>query len=108
MMAELDEERARVLAQIEDLSGEFDEIVRTVEAESPDDEHDPDGSTTGFERQRVAALLDHARRRLSELDDALERVTTGTYGVCEVCGRPIAAERLEAIPSTTRCVDCAV
>ena len=106
-MTELEGERRRVVEQIADLTAEFDEIVRTVEAESPDDEHDPDGSTTGFERQRVAALLDHARRRLAEVDAALERVTAGSYGVCEVCGRPIGAERLAALPGATRCVTCA-
>lgn len=106
-MADLEAERTRLVAQIADLTAEFDEIVRTVEAESPDDEHDPDGSTTGFERQRVAALLEHARRRLAEVDAALERMATGTYGVCEVCGRPIGVERLEALPGATRCVHCA-
>ncbi|MEY2568689.1 MAG: DnaK suppressor protein [Actinomycetota bacterium] len=103
----LAEERLRVLAQVDDLTAEFNEVVRSVETESPDDEHDPDGSTTGFERQRVAALLDHVRRRLAELDDAIERIEVGTYGACARCGRPIAPERLEALPTTTTCVDCA-
>jgi RNA polymerase-binding protein DksA len=103
----LAQERMRVLAQVDDLTAEFNEIVRSVEAESPDDEHDPDGSTTGFERQRVAALLDHVRRRLAELDAAIDRIEVGTYGVCETCGGPIAPERLEALPTTTTCVDCA-
>ncbi|MDQ1373035.1 MAG: DnaK suppressor protein [Actinomycetota bacterium] len=103
----LAEERLRVLAQVDDLTAEFNEVVRSVETESPDDEHDPDGSTTGFERQRVAALLDHVRRRLAELDDAIERIEAGTYGACATCGRPIAPERLEALPTTATCVDCA-
>ena len=100
-------ERDRTLTQIADLTTEFDGIVASVAAESPDDEHDPSGSTTGFERQRVAALLDHARRHLAELDRALARVEAGTFGVCEVCGGPIAPERLEARPTTTTCITCA-
>jgi RNA polymerase-binding protein DksA len=100
-------DRAQTLAQIADLTAEFDGIVASVAAESPDDEHDPSGSTTGFERQRVAALLDHARRRLTELDDALARVDGGTFGICDECGEPIGAERLEARPTATTCISCA-
>jgi RNA polymerase-binding protein DksA len=100
-------ERAQTVAQIDDLTAEFDGIVASVAAESPDDEHDPSGATTGFERQRVAALLDHARRRLAELDDALIRTEAGTYGLCESCGDPIAPERLEARPTATTCIACA-
>ena len=96
-----------MLEQVDDLLSEFNEIVRSVEADSPDDEHDPDGATTGFERQRVAALLDHVRGRLVELDDAIARIEAGTYGDCVDCGGAIAPERLEALPTTTTCVDCA-
>ena len=107
MEEQLRRERDQTRAQIADLTAEFDGIVASVAAESPDDEHDPSGSTTGFERQRVAALLDHARRRLGELDRALARVDAGTFGVCEVCGQPIAPERLEARPTATTCITCA-
>jgi DnaK suppressor protein len=34
------------------------------------------------------------------------RIEKGTYGICENCGRPIAEERLRAIPWTTLCIDC--
>lgn len=107
MEERLQRERDQTRAQIADLTAEFDGIVASVAAESPDDEHDPSGSTTGFERQRVAALLDHARRRLAALDEALARVDAGTFGVCEVCGGAIAPERLEARPTATTCFVCA-
>jgi RNA polymerase-binding protein DksA len=100
-------ERTRILAQIVDLTDEFDAIVASVAADSPDDEHDPDGSTSGFERQRVAALLDHANAVLVELDGALDRISAGTYGTCEVCGGAIPIERLEARPTARTCVECA-
>jgi RNA polymerase-binding protein DksA len=100
-------ERAKVLLQVADLAAEFEDIVASVAAESPDDEHDPSGSTTGYERQRVAALLDHAYRLLAELDVALDRVSAGTFGICAECDEPIAPERLEARPTATTCIDCA-
>ena len=53
------------------------------------------------------AREEQLRQRTGELEDALERLEAGTYGVCESCGRPIAIERLEALPETRLCIDCA-
>jgi len=55
----------------------------------------------------VVVLRDEAAARLDEVDDALARLAARTYGVCEACGGPIAAERLDALPVTRRCVACA-
>jgi DnaK suppressor protein len=41
---------------------------------------------------------------LQEIDEALERIEAGTYGVCAVCGEPIPDERLEAVPYATLCI----
>ncbi|MBV9369190.1 MAG: TraR/DksA C4-type zinc finger protein, partial [Frankiales bacterium] len=37
----------------------------------------------------------------------LDKLNAGTYGVCEICGRPISPERLQARPATKTCIDCA-
>ena len=100
-------ERAAVLAQIEALTREFDGVVAASRSSNADDEHDPEGATIAFERQQVVALLDAARRRLADVDAALERRAAGAYGVCEVCGGSIPAERLAARPSARTCVACA-
>ncbi|RMD47013.1 MAG: TraR/DksA family transcriptional regulator [Aquificota bacterium] len=42
---------------------------------------------------------------LKEIDKALERIHNGTYGICEVCGKPIEEKRLKAIPWTTLCIE---
>jgi RNA polymerase-binding protein DksA len=55
----------------------------------------------------VTALLAAERHHLAEIDLALARVADGAYGVCASCGRPIGAERLDALPTTTICIDCA-
>ena len=95
-------------AHVRDLERQHAEIVAASRDTNADDEHDPEGATIAFERQQVAALLDAARRRLADVEAALERRRTGGYGVCEVCGRPIPAERLAARPSARTCVACAV
>ena len=72
-----------------------------------DDEHDPEGSTIAFEREQLAALLAHAQAHLTEVDDALARLRDDRYGVCELCGNPVANARLAALPATRWCITCA-
>ena len=104
---ELARARAETLAQIDALLREFDQVVDASRQSNADDEHDPEGATIAFERQQVAALLDSARRRLADVDDALARVEAGEYGTCASCRRPIAPERLAARPSARTCIACA-
>ena len=103
----LSAERAAAQAQIEALTREFDEVVAASKASNADDEHDPEGATIAFERQQVVALLARARRRLADVDAAVAAWEAGTYGRCETCARPIAAERLAARPTARTCIDCA-
>jgi DnaK suppressor protein len=64
-------------------------------------------ATHVFEQQRDLALREHERAQLTLVEEALARLDDGTYGACRSCGRPIAAERLEAIPWAATCIDCA-
>jgi DnaK suppressor protein len=60
------------------------------------------------ERDREISLLlsDRERRKLQQIDDALHRIDTEEYGVCEECGGEIATGRLEAMPFSRLCVTC--
>ncbi len=100
-------ERDAARASIASLTGEFDAVVAASQASNADDEHDPEGATIAFERQQVAALLEAARRRLSDAEAALARRAEGSYGVCETCGGDIGAERLAARPAARTCITCA-
>jgi DnaK suppressor protein len=51
-------------------------------------------------------MIDRYVRELAQLTAARERVNGGTFGVCDDCGAPIDRARLEALPATTRCIDC--
>ena len=103
----LGEARRETSARITSLTDQLAGIVDTASSSSGDDEHDPEGQTIAYDRAQVQALLDGARADLVEIDAALGRVSAGTYGVCERCGEPIGAERLEARPSARECVRCA-
>src|SRR5579875_2265326 len=107
MRAALDAERQATLDQVAGLERDFGSIVAASQADNADDEHDPEGATIAWERQHVAALLEQAREHLAAIDEALGRLRAGSYGRCEVCGQPIAPERLAARPTATRCLSCA-
>jgi len=52
------------------------------------------------------ALLNRHVKRLREVENALDRLEEGTYGICEDCGASIKLERLKVLPFTTCCVRC--
>ena len=101
------DERERVNSTIEHLheanSGSLEE---ETEEETYDNNHLADSATATLEREIDYTLEENAENLLRAIDQALERIETGTYGKCERCGREIAEERLEAIPHATRCIDC--
>ncbi|WP_434097454.1 TraR/DksA family transcriptional regulator [Streptomyces massasporeus] len=107
MRALLAADRVGTLQQISALSREYEGIVEANALVAIDDEHDPEGASTAFERAHVAALLSQTREHLNDLDHALERLERGDYGRCEQCGEPIPTERLEVRPAAKTCVHCA-
>ncbi len=105
--AALDGARRQTEERLAALTRDYDGVVAASLDTNADDEHDPEGATIAFERAQVSALVRQARDRLVEIDAAHQRLAAGSYGVCEVCGRPIAAARLEARPEARTCVGCA-
>jgi DnaK suppressor protein len=113
-MADLEDARAALLAEgqqarerLAGLERDFASSVAAADAANADDEHDPEGATLAFERQQVAALIDAARDRLRQIQEALTRLDLGSYGLCSRCGGPIGAERLAARPAASTCIGCA-
>lgn len=68
-------------------------------------DHLADNATETFMRELDEGLEENVEHLLAEIDAALERIDDGTYGTCVVCGRPIDAERLQAVPYATLCID---
>lgn len=100
-------QRAEAARRREDLATLLAGIIEARADANSDDEHDPEGSTIAWDRAQVATLAEAAQARLDAVDAALARLDAGWDGTCEVCGRPISPERLQARPTTARCVGCA-
>ena len=69
------------------------------------DQHQADMGTETFEREKDLSILEQVEAELVDVEHALRRLDEGTYGTCEVCGRAIPDERLEAMPATRFCVE---
>ncbi|MFQ6035146.1 MAG: TraR/DksA family transcriptional regulator [Sedimentisphaerales bacterium] len=69
--------------------------------------HMADLGTDNYEQEFVLGLMDSERNLLREIDDALQRIEEGTYGICEGTGKPIPKARLEAQPWAKYCVEYA-
>lgn len=65
-----------------------------------------DEATTIYNKQLLLSLNENERKRLQEVDEALDRIENGTYGICEECGGPISLKRLEVRPVAKYCVPC--
>lgn len=58
------------------------------------------------DRQLSHILGDRDRKKLVEIDDAIERIENNTYGICEECGKRITSNRLKIMPFARLCVPC--
>ncbi|MEG6617095.1 TraR/DksA C4-type zinc finger protein [Peptococcaceae bacterium 1198_IL3148] len=70
------------------------------------DNHPADVASEMFERSKDFALKEKANIVVEAINHALQAMEQGSYGRCEVCGKEIPYERLEAVPYTTICLDC--
>jgi DnaK suppressor protein len=68
--------------------------------------HQADAGSDAYDRDFALSLLSQEQDSLYEIDEALKRIDTGAYGVCEMSGKPILHARLEALPFTRYTVEC--
>ncbi|MBR9976750.1 MAG: TraR/DksA C4-type zinc finger protein [Bacteroidetes bacterium] len=68
--------------------------------------HMADQGTDAMEREKAYLFAARERKFISHLTDALQRIKSGNYGICIVCGNLIEKGRLEAVPHARMCVNC--
>jgi RNA polymerase-binding protein DksA len=103
----LEEERETYVRQAHDLAAEAEALASDREpGDTQFDEESGEGDTLNVERERDLALSASATQAVEEIDRALGRMDTGSYGICERCGKKIAVARLEALPFAALCIEC--
>lgn len=104
----LEEEKERLEELVTDYERELEE-ARLTESSS-DRSPDPgnaEASSMKLEYAKELSIGQNTLDLLSKVDWALQRVQAGTYGICESCGNAIPVERLDVLPYSTLCVECA-
>jgi len=102
----LQEERRRVLHAIEYLHKENPGSIGEETEDQTQDNHLAETATATLDREIDYTLEENSEHVLSAIEDALKRIEEGTFGACVNCGKPIAEERLAALPWATTCIDC--
>ncbi|MFI8915862.1 TraR/DksA family transcriptional regulator [Streptomyces sp. NPDC053513] len=99
LQAEVLRLRSELVHSQEELTG----LMRDSGDGAGDDQADT--GTKNITREHELALAANAREMLEQTEHALERLDAGTYGLCEVCGKPIGKARMQAFPRATLCVE---
>ena len=104
----LDDERERLQAVIDEIELEREEVrISETSSERSPDPNTAEGGSLAFELEKELSVAQNAEDLLAKVDHARDQIRRGKYGICEVCGAAIPIERLEALPYTTTCVECA-
>ncbi len=92
--------------QLDDL---IEEALKTVNGMTnlKDTFPDPtDRAALETDRNFLLRIRDRERKLIEKIKEALDRIDSGAFGICEVCGKDIGEERLMARPVTTLCIEC--
>lgn len=102
------EERLRLLKEL----GYFeDKIFSNSQRDAAGDlsaysVHMADQASDAQEREKAYHMASSEGRLLYHIDEALQRIKEGTYGVCQTCGKKIQSTRLEVVPHARLCIEC--
>ncbi len=104
----LEDEKTRLQGLVEEYEREL-EVARLTESSS-DRSPDPgnaEASSMKLEYAKELSIEQNTLDLIGKVDHALSRIKTGKYGICESCGAAIPLERLDVLPYSTLCVECA-
>ena len=101
----LESERERLSATLANLESDAEAQKDSLQELSVVDEHQGDIGTETFEREKDLSIIESVQAGLEDIERALQRLSDGTYGTCEICGTDIGDERLDAVPAARYCVE---
>jgi RNA polymerase-binding protein DksA len=100
----LESEKKRLLEELEQLNADGRPSEERREG-SPFGKREEE-ATESLELEKRLAMEKRIKDQLTANDDATRKIDSGTYGICESCGKPIEAARLEILPTARRCMNC--
>ncbi len=106
LKARLEEERARLAHEVEDLERDSATNLADTSGENNYRDHMADQGTATFGKELDMSLEDNARDLLAQIDRALARIESGDFGTCVRCGEVIGVDRLHAMPAVDLCISC--
>ena len=98
------QEKARMEAELAQMHSEATVSEERREG-SPFGKREEEATET-LELEKRLGLENRMRQEIAAIDHTLEKIDKGTYGICDNCGKPIAEERLEALPQANLCIEC--
>lgn len=110
---ELEHFKFKLLKEMKNSEQELDRLKESAGAadrdvddqKSEQDHHFGDRATDAEIKKTSLSLIEQQKEKIEKIKVALDRISSGTYGICTVTGKPIQKERLEAIPYTMHSVD---
>jgi len=99
------EARARLLEERAEVTQELDTLRSRLETKG--DYELGEGDPMIYQWEFNLAMRDRAQKHLAEIEEVLQQLDMGLYGLCEKCGKPIEPERLAVLSHTTVCSQCA-
>ena len=98
-------------AEANNTLAEFDRVSNDAGRESSDDRsayslHMADRGTDAMEREKSQLLAQRSGDYVEYVEEALERIDNGSFGLCRSCGGDIGRPRREAVPTATQCISC--
>jgi DnaK suppressor protein len=100
----LEIERKRLLEELEQLNADGRPSEERREG-SPFGKREEE-ATESLELEKRLAMEKRIKDQLAANDDTVRKIDSGTYGLCESCGKPIEAARLDILPTARRCMNC--
>jgi DnaK suppressor protein len=96
----IEERRVAAVEDVERMRAQLEDAREQAENDTAYSFHMADAGTDAMEREKLYLMIARQQKYIGYLDRALDRIESKTYGICKVTGKPIAKERLEAVPHT--------
>jgi DnaK suppressor protein len=100
--------RGILLEEMRSLLEDAEKTVSEMTADTTNFPDPTDRATQESDRTFELRIRDRERKLLNKIREALERIDSGTFGICEMCGEEIGEARLKVRPVTTLCIDCKI